>query len=269
MQWAWFTVKALGSEDDDYEDDDGDVEGSALKGLVRATFGQLGACALLQSTYSAYGTSASSSYYGAADIIQWSFSAMTVLAEDTTNAQGMLLGESVMSNSSVLEGGDGRYFTSESGRGTDRTKAGTSRVESVKSNYSFFRRTSSTSSSNSLEMDNIRGTMEVDGDSDKAMSNALAFMKAMLSHIGNEDVAEEFGKAICSLTASPSKKSQCSESIGDDSFIRQRNKQLLVAAGAIELLVRVLIAHEGPDCEGEMSTSPAVSSVCTAIGQVR
>jgi hypothetical protein len=278
VQWAWFTVTALAREDDDEEDND---ELSELKCTVRATFGQLGACALLQSTYSAYGTSASSSSFGAADIIQWSFSAMAVLAEDTTNAQYMLLGESQLSSllsiSPTSEAGDVRPLNSEAGRGVDRTKTGagagtgTTIVESIRSNYSFFKRNPSISSSNSLEMDHIRGlgSMEVDGDLDKAMSNALAIVKAMQSHINSEDVAEEFGKVICSLTATPSSRKKCSEGGIDDSFIRQRNKQLLVSAGSIELLVKVLIAHEASDVEGDISASPVASSVCAAIGQVR
>jgi hypothetical protein len=273
VQWAWFTVTALAREDDE----EGDSEAlSEMKCTVRATFGQLGVCALLQSTYSAYGTSTSSSSFGAADIIQWSFSAMAVLAKDTTNAQRILLGESLLSTlltmSPTSEAGDIKALSAEAGRGADRTKGGAGTgtiVDSIRSNYSFFKRNSSISSSNSLEMDHVKGSMEVDGDLDKAMSNALAIVKAMQSHISSEDVAEEFGNVICSLIATPSSRNTFSERGIDDGFIRHRNKQLLVSAGSIELLVRVLIAHEVPDFEGDMSASPVASSVCAAIGQVR
>lgn len=271
MQWAWFTVTALAREDDEEGDSD---ELSELKRRVRATFGQLGVCALLQSTYSAYGTSTTSSSFGAADIIQWSFCATAVLAEDTTNAQRMLLGDSpplnLLSISPASEAGDLKPITSDA-RGADRTRAGTGSgagagagttiVESIRSNYSFFKRNSSISSSNSLEM-------EIDGDLDKAMSNALAIVKAMQSHISSGDVAEEFGNVICSLIVTPSGRNKCPGRGIDDSFIRQRNKQLLVSAGCIELLVRVLIAHEDQDSEGDMDTSPVVISLCAAIGQV-
>ena len=303
VQWAWYTVTALGEQSD--EDCSGNVSGNSgnissnelksdvignisgserkseisgnkLKSEIRASLSQLGARDLLLATLMKYGT-ISATGSGSADVIQWTFSAMSVLASDRTFAQFMLSTNPV-STSDTNNGGDGK----DSERERESRNRGNTVVEKVVSNYSFFTRAISTTT---LAID-----VDTD-DSDLGISNAITIIKAMNANLNNSDVAEEFCNAVRALIATPvltqpittptstpaltstsqvqiatetqtltqiqtqthtqtttthTATTTTSPKHGLDSGpnILQRNKQFLIAAGVNELLVKILVAHE-------------------------
>jgi hypothetical protein len=93
--------------------------------------------------------------------------------------------------------------------------------------------------------------------------NASIMIKAMYTYINNEEVAEEFCKAVISLTSYP-------YPTGSSPFSHRKSKRLLISAGVNELLVKILITYESShekDSEGEEIASSVLEVACRAIVQ--
>ena len=345
VQWAWFTVSALGRSDDDddcendddendneigndsnrrIDDDDGDNKDndednsdiknnnknnsnddndnnddcSAIKKKIKATFGRLGACALLLTTCSTYGNNSVtnvpySTHSG--DVIQWCFSAMAVLMQDSNNRQKMFFADSSLSShTSLSDVGLYKIIADDKKVDNEKTKSGTLQSDNTKSNFSYFVRAMSVSGSNgsgnSTDVDKGRGTLDLDVDNEKALPNAAVLLKAMQSNIQNEDVAEEFSNVIYTLIKSnisanfkEKEKEKEIENKNENEyvkneknneknseillFIKQRNKQLLLLAGVGEMLVKILIVHESASSD-DSNSSPVIERACHALSQV-
>ena len=268
MQWAWYAVTALGKHDPDDADSDG------LKSKIRASFGNNGACGLLFVTLSMYGVIPSSSpaiTSACADVVQWTLSAMAVLGQDNSNLQLMLttLPSSVMTLQPSTCNDDTLSQVDIKEEQDPPTKSNTI-TEKTKENYSFFSRSSSyilpLTAEEKMKIPSVRASI---------------LMKAMNSNLNNSDIAEEFCGAVHALITCNEDQEFPSSSNGNANtnvngnatvLLVQSNKELLIASGVNELLVKILLIHENvglSSVEDEIVYSPVLEGALSAIAQVR
>jgi hypothetical protein len=264
VQWAWFAVSALCRDDDECSGCD------SIKSEIRSTFSGLDTCNLLRATCYAYGTS-SSTIAGSADVIQWCFAAMAALTGDPSISKQML---SHQPSSLIVPApgiSDDRKSVADSRLVNFHTKVTNTTVDSSKNNYSFFMRAISSghSSNGSFDTLDTKGTLDLEGASEKAMTNTLVVLQAMTAHLNNEDVVEEFCNVICSLISTPSEKHPKSlDDLSDDSSSRLFNRKLLIAANTIEHLVKILVAHGRVVSEDDIEAAVVMGSVFGTISQL-
>ena len=264
VQWAWFAVSALCRDDDERSGCD------SIKREIRSTFSGLDTCNLLRATCYAYGTS-SSTTAGSADVIQWCFAAMAALTGDPSIAKQMLSHQPSSSIVPVPGISDDRKSVLDTRLVNIHKKVTNTAVDSSKNNYSFFMRAISSGHSSNSSFDTLdtKGTIDLEGASEKAMSNTLVVLQAMTAHLNNEDVVEEFCNVICSLISTSSEKHPKSlDNLSDDSTSRLFNRQLLIAANTIEHLVKILVAHGRVVSEDDIEAAVVMGSVFGTISQL-
>ena len=264
VQWAWFAVSALCRDDDECPGCD------SIKSEIRSTFSGLDTCNLLRATCYAYGTS-SSTTAGSADVIQWCFAAMAALTGDPSIAKQMLSHQPSSLNVPAPGISDDQKSVVDTRLVNIPTKVTNTAVDSSKNNYSFFMRAISSghSSNGSFETLDTKGTLDLEGASEKAMANTLVVLQAMTAHLNNEDVVEEFCNVICSLICTSSEKHPKSlDDLSDDSTSRLFNRQLLIAANTVEHLVKILVAHGRVVSEDDTEAAVVMGSVFRAISQL-
>ena len=306
VQWAWYAVTALGKGDEDKDEDDSDIDG--LKSIIRTTLGRSGACDLLFVTLSKYGTvssypppspssSSSSISAGCADVIQWSLSAMTVLAKEDSNLLSMLCTTATLcasSNRSSTFDDDNPPLSlpppssltqinmkEQDGRNNKNIMIN----EKSKGNYSFFSR--------SMNINNVTVSLSVEEEIKNPSVRVSILMKAMNSNLNNSDIAEEFCETINALIMTPSDQKLINSSTATSTATLtstssatltsslttipvQSNRHLLISAGINELLIKILLAHEnnglvmnGSETEDGITTCPILENAFLAISQVR
>ena len=264
VQWAWYAVTALGKHDQDDADSDG------LKGKIRASFGNKGACSLLFATLSMYGVIPSSSpavTTACADVVQWTLSAMAVLGQDNSNLQLMLttMPSSVMTLHPSTCDDDPLSQVGMKEEQDPPAKSNTI-TGKTKENYSFFSRSSSyivpLTAEEKMKIPSVRASI---------------LMKAMNSNLNNSDIAEEFCGAVHALITCDEDEEFPSSSNANANanvtvLLVQSNKELLIASGVNELLVKILLIHENvglSSVEDEIIYSPVLEGALSAIAQVR
>ena len=245
----------------------GGITGAGI--ALDASLRGLKVCLVEKEDY-AYGTS-SSTIAGSADVIQWCFAAMAALTGDPSIAKQMLSHQP--SSSIVLVPGisDDRKSVLDTRLVNIHKKVTNTAVDSSKNNYSFFMRAISSGHSSNSSFDTLdtKGTIDLEGASEKAMSNTLVVLQAMTAHLNNEDVVEEFCNVICSLISTSSEKHPKSlDDLSDDSSSRLFNRQLLIAANTIEHLVKILVAHGRVVSEDDIEAAVVMGSVFGTISQL-
>ena len=272
VQWAWYAVTAIGKQDHDDPDSDG------LKSKIRTSLGNNGACDLLFITLSMYGVIPSSSpsvTSACADVVQWTLSAMAVLARDNSNLQLMLstmpLPVVTLPPPPPTCDDDTSCQVGIKGEQEPSSKSNTI-TEKPRENFNFFSRSSNNilplTAEEKLKIPSVRTSI---------------LMKAMNANLNNSDIAEEFCGAVhalitCDLdqeytSSSDVTSTATSTATGTGTILLvQLNKELLISSGVNELLVKILLVHENiglSAVDDEVVFSPVLEGALSAIAQVR